>query len=178
MRVENAERMERYVQQMKGVMARSRDQHQHLSKEVRWKQLLLEERTSVVKKLISPRMSKNLLNIVGPEKLLEIIDAISKLIGEGGQHRLDQIMEAMPSLDLHCHIMAERGRNHSRKAHAQDFFDVEHAVVGGVYANFFVTSDGNLFDLLTQRCRISADRGCCVVRGVKGLEEVLRQIAN
>jgi len=178
MRVANADRMERYVQEMKSVMARSQVQHQNLSKEIRWKRLLLEERTSVVKKLISPRMSKNLLRIVGPEKLLETIAEISKQIGEGGEHRLDRIMKAMPSLDLQCHIMAERGRNHSRKPRAQDFFDVEHAVVGGVYANFFVTSDGNLFDILTQRCRISADHGCCVVRGVKGLEDVLRQIAN
>ncbi len=175
---ENAERMERYVQEMTAMMARSLSHYQHLSKDARWKQLLLEERTSVVKRLISPTMSENLLNVVGQEKLLDTIAAIAKQLGEGGQHRLDQIMKAMPSLDLYCHIMAERGRNHSRKAYAQDFFDVEHAVVGGVYADFFVTSDGNLFDLLTQRCRISADRGCRVVRGVKGLKEAIKQVAN
>ncbi len=178
MRAENADRMERYVQEMAAAMARSRAQNQRLSKGARWKQLLLEERTSVVKKLISPRMNKNVLNIVGPEKLLDTVAALSKQVGEGGQQRLDQIMRAMPSLDLYCHIMAERGRNHTRKVRAQDFFDVEHAVVGGVYADFFVTSDRNLYDLLTQRCTISANRGCRVVRGVTGLEEAVKQVAN
>ena len=119
---ENAERMERYVQEMTAMMARSLSHYQHLSKDARWKQLLLEERTSVVKRLISPTMSENLLNVVGQEKLLDTIAAIAKQLGEGGQHRLDQIMKAMPSLDMYCHIMAERGRNHSRKAYAQDFF--------------------------------------------------------
>jgi len=60
----------------------------------------------------------------------------------------------------------------------QDFYDVEHAIVDGAYADFFVTSDGNLFDLLTNRCSISAERNCHVVRGVKGLEEVLGEISS
>lgn len=178
MRLEHAQRMERYVQGMKDEIAKSASHYQHLAKDVRWKRLLLDERTSVVKKLISPRMTKSLLGAVGPEKLLATIAEISKQVGEGGEERLAKIMKAMPSLDIQCHLMAERISNHSRKPRKQDFFDVEHAVVGGAYADVFVTSDGNLFDLLTRRCRVSSDRGCRVVRGVKGLEEALIQIAN
>lgn len=178
MRREQSGRMEGYVQGMTDLIEKNAPHYQHLSKSIRWKLALLEERVSVVEKLVSPRMSQNLLNAVGPEKLLNTVAAISKHIGEGGEHRLDQIMRAMPSLDLYCHIMAERGRNHSRKARQQDFFDVEHAVVGGVYSDYFVTSDKNLFDLITLRCKISATHGCRVARGAEGLEEVLKQIAN
>lgn len=178
MRLENAQRMERYVQGMKDEIAKSISHYQHLAKDVRWKRLLLEERISVVKKLISPRMTKSLLGAVGAEKLLATIAAISKQVGEGGEQRLANIMKVMPSLDIQCHLMAERASNHSRKPHMQDFFDVEHAVVGGAYADVFVTSDGNLFDLLTRRCRVSSDHGCRVTRGVKGLEEALIQIAK
>lgn len=142
------------------------------------KLLFLASRISVVKKLISPKTSKNLLKIVGPEKLLDTIAAISKQAGEGGKERLDQIMKAMPSLDLYCHILAERACNSARKVREQDFYDVEHAIVGGAYADFFVTSDRNPFDLLTKRCSVSADHNCRVVRGVKGLEEVLKQISS
>ena len=142
------------------------------------KRLLLEERISIVKERISPRMTESLLGAVGPEKLLATIRAISSQVGEGGEKRLAQIMKVMPSLDIQCHLMAERVSNHSRKPRKQDFFDVEHAIVGGAYADVFVTSDGNLFDLLTRRCRVSSDRGCRVARGVKGLEEALEQIDN
>ena len=178
MRLENAERMERFVQGMKDATARSMSHFQHLAKDVRWKRLLLEERISVVKSRISPRMTKSLLGVVGPEKLLATIAAISRQAGEGGEHRLAQIMKVMPSLDIQCHLMAERVSNHSRKPRKQDFFDVEHAIVGGAYADVFVTADGNLFDLLTRRCQVSRDHGCRVARGVKGLEEALEQIDN
>ncbi len=178
MRLENAQRMERYVQGMKDATAKSRSHFQHLAKDVRWKRLLLEERISIVKKRISPRMTKSLLGAVGPEKLLAMITAISSQVGEGGEKRLAQIMKVMPSLDIQCHLMADRVSNHSRKPRKQDFFDVEHAIVGGAYADVFVTSDGNLFDLLTRRCRVSSDHGCRVARGVRGLEEALEQIDN
>jgi hypothetical protein len=178
MRRENVERMERFVGEMKALISRSLTEYQLLSKEMRWKRLLLDERTSIVQKIISPRMTKSLLQVVGPEMLLGTIKSISNKVGDGGVRRLDQIMKAMPSLDLYCQIMAERGRNYSRKPKAQDFFDVEHAIVGGVYSDFFVTADGNLYDLLTRQCKVSASRGCRVMRGVKGLQEILRQIVS
>ena len=76
MRLENAERMERFVQGMKDATARSMSHFQRLAKDVRWKRLLLEERISVVKSRISPIMTKSLLGVVGPEKLLATIAAI------------------------------------------------------------------------------------------------------
>jgi hypothetical protein len=123
-------------------------------------------------------MSRTLLKIVGPERLLDTIAAISKKVGEGGHKRLEQIMKAMPSLDLHCHILAERSCNSTRKVREQDFYDVEHAVVGGAYADFFVTSDGNLFDLLTNRRRVSAEMNCRIMRGVRGLIEILDRLGG
>jgi hypothetical protein len=178
MRQENAERMKRYVDGMTSSIEKSNSDFRHLAKDVRRKQLLLEERISVVNKLISPNMSKALLKVVGPEKLLDTIAAISKQIGEGGLKRLEQIMKAMPSLDLYCHILAERSCNSSRKVREQDFYDVEHIIVGGAYADFFVTSDGNLFDFLTNRCSISAEKNCCVKKGVEGLKQILNQFSN
>lgn len=178
MRLENAQRMERYVQGISNAISNSVSQHKHLAKDVRRKKLLLEERAAVVKKLISPRTSRNLLSVVGPEKLLATIKSITKQVGEGGEQRLAQIMKMMPSLDIQCHLYAERASNHSRRPRKQDFFDLEHAVVGGAYADVFVTSDGNLFDLLTRQCRVSSERGCRVVRGVTGLEDALIHIAD
>jgi hypothetical protein len=178
MRIENAPRMKRYVEGMTAAIAESKSRFQHLAKNVRRKQLLLEERIAIVKKLICPKMSKNLLEIVGPEKLLDTIATISKQVGEGGKERLDQIMKVMPSLDLQCHILAECACNSARKVREQDFYDVEHAIVGGAYADFFVTSDGNLFDLLTKNCSVSAERNCRVVRGVEGLKKVLQEISG
>jgi hypothetical protein len=178
MRIENAECMKRYVEGLTASIAKSNSHFQHLAKDVRRRQLLLEERAAVVQSLISPKMSKTLLKIVGPEKILDTIAAISKRIGEGGKERLEQIMKAMPSLDLHCHILAERSCNSTRKVREQDFYDVEHAIVGGAYADFFVTSDGNLFDFLTNRCRISVEQNCCVKRGVEGLTQILNQFSN
>jgi glutathione S-transferase len=176
MRLEYAELMGRYVEQMTAAIARSNSHYQHLAKDIRRKQFLLEERISAAKRVIIPLMSRNLLNFVGREDPFGSIAAIVNQVGEGGERRINQVMKAMPSLDLQCHIMAERACNHSRKAREQDFFDVEHAIVGGAYADFFATSDGNLFDLLTNRCSVSADQNCRVVRGVKGLEEVLNTI--
>jgi hypothetical protein len=178
MRIENVERMKRYVDGTTVSIKESNSRFKHLAKDVRRKQFLLEERISVVKNLISPKMSRNLLKVVGPEKLLETIATISKQVGEGEKKRLDQIMKGMPSLDLQCHILAERACNSARKVREQDFYDVEHAIVGGAYADFFITSDGNLFDLLTNRCCVSAAQNCRIMRGVKGLEEVLGKISS
>jgi hypothetical protein len=170
--------MKRYVEEMTAEIAESNSHVQHLAKPVRRKQLLLEKRIAVVKRLIGPKMSKNLLEIAGPEKLLDTIAIISKQVGEGDKERLDQIIKVMPSLDLQCHILVERAGNSARKVHEQDFYDVEHAIVGGAYADFFVTSDGNLFDLLTKHCSVSAERNCRVVRGVEGLKDVLQEISG
>lgn len=178
MRLQYTQTMERYVQGISDAIANSVSQYAHLAKDVRRKKLLLEERVSVVKRFISPRMTRNLLSMVGSERLLATIASITKQVGEGGEERLAQIMKAMPSLDIQCHIYAERASNHSRKPRKQDFFDLEHAIVGGAYADVFVTSDGNLFDLLTRQCRVSSERGCRVVRGIAGLEDALMQIAD
>jgi hypothetical protein len=165
-----------YVERMRVTMEKCASEHQHLAKDIRRKKLLLEERDWALNKFVSPQITKNLLEIVGPEKTLSTIEAISREAGEGSEQRLEQVMAVMPSLDLYCRIMAERGINPNRKPKGQDFHDAEHAIVGSVYADAFVTADGYLFDLLTHRCSIPVERGCNVVRGVVGLEEVLKEL--
>ena len=175
LQLSNREQMDRYVEHMTSGIKRINAHFQNIPKNLRRKQFLLEERVSAVKTIISPRISRNLLKVVGQEKLLATISEISKLVGGGSESRLNQIMNVMPSLDLCCQLIAERVCNYSRKVRRQDFYDVEHAIVGGAYADVFATSDGNLFDLLTKRTGIPAAHGCCVVRGIEGLSGVLKQ---
>jgi hypothetical protein len=87
-------------------------------------------------------------------------------------------MRAIPCLDLQCHIMAERTSNHTRRVRGQDYYDVEHAIVGAAYADVFVTSDRHLYDLLTRRCKVPIARGCQVLLGVGGLRTVLNYVAS
>jgi hypothetical protein len=78
-------------------------------------------------------------------------------------------------LDLSCQIFAEWLLN-PVPIEEQDFHDFEHAVVGAVYADSFVTSDGYLFDLLKNRCSIPNEPSCCVIRGIGGLVDLLKSI--
>lgn len=176
MRVKHDSSKKDYVDKMRAAMEKCTRDYQHLAKDIRRKRLLLDERVWAVKKFVSPNITKGLLHAVGPENVLAALEAISRQAGEGGEERLEQVMSVMPSLDLYCRIMAERGINPSRKPREQDFHDAEHAIIGSVYADVFVTSDKYLLDLLNHRCSIPKERGCKVVCGIEGLEEVLKEL--
>jgi hypothetical protein len=174
MRASHAAAKDHYVERLSESMARSNEHFGKLPKRQRRARLVLEERIWAIQIVLVPRQTSRLLAAVGPKGLLAACSMLQERVGEGGEERLEQAMAMMPSLDLFCHIMAERVSNRDRKVRAQDFHDVEHAVAG-VYADFFVTSDRNLFDILTRRCRIPVDSGCQPVLGVEGLRAVLGQ---
>lgn len=92
------------------------------------------------------------------------------------EHQVKAIMTAMPSVDLSCQILADWLLDSTTPMEEQDFHDFEHAIVGAVYADVFVTSETYLFDLLTARCTVPKERNCCVVRGVQALADVLQSI--
>jgi len=174
MRPLQAEWEKHFVERTKASVAEGVSLVQNLAKDARWKRLLFEERHWAYKEYVRPRMRKSITEAVGEENLVKTMANILRRVGLGSEDRFNRIMAVMPSLDLFCHIMVERRRDPMRKVYKQDFCDVEHAIVGSVYADVFVTSDGHLFDLLTNRCSVSAARGCRVVKGVQGLEEVLK----
>jgi hypothetical protein len=174
MRPLQAEWEKHFVEGMRASLAEGVALVQDLPKDARWRRLLFEERYWAYREFVRPRIRQNLTAVVGEEKLLKAMAGMLRQVGLGSEERFIRLMALMPSLDLFCHIMAERRRDPTRKIYKQDFHDVEHAIVGGVYADVFVTSDRHLFDLLTERCKIPAACGCCVVRGMQGLEEALK----
>jgi hypothetical protein len=177
MRDRHAGFKKRYVEQMSAQIVRDTARVQLLDKNKRRQQILLDLRTCwAITKVVSPRITSNLLNVVGPEKLQDTIAAIGQKAGEGGEDRLMQMMMKMPSLDLSCQIFAEWLLNPTVPIEEQDFQDFEHAVVGGVYSDFFVTSDGYLFDLLATRCTVPNGNGCRIIRGIQGLADILQSI--
>ena len=177
MRGHHAGFKKRYVEQMSAQIVRDTARVQLLDKNKRRQQILLDLRTCwAITKVVSPRITSNLLNVVGPEKLQDTFAAIGQKAGEDGEDRLMQMMMKMPSLDLSCQIFAEWLLNPTVPIEEQDFQDFEHAVVGGVYSDFFVTSDGYLFDLLTTRCTVPNGNGCRIIRGIQGLADILQSI--
>jgi hypothetical protein len=177
MRSRHAEFKKRYVEQVSSQLARDTARVQLLDKNKRRQQVLLDVRTCwAIAKVVSPRITSNLLNVVGPEKMQGTISAILQRVGEGDEDRLMKMMMKMPSLDLSCQIFAEWLLNPTVPTEEQDFEDFEHAVVGAVYSDFFVTSDGYLFDLLATRCTVPSRDGCRIIRGIQGLAEVLQSI--
>ena len=175
MRDRHAGFKKRYVEQMSAQIMQDTARVQLLHKSKRKQQILLDLRTCwAITKVVSPRITSNLLNVVGAENLKETIAAISQKAGEGSKDRLMQMMMEMPSLDLSCQIFVEWSLNPTVPIEEQDFQDFEHAVVGGVYSDFFVTSDLYLFDLLKNRCSVANKHSCCVIRGIEGLMGLLK----
>ncbi len=176
MQANHAQSKRKYVDKMSEAISRSAAYFGNVSKQLRRKRLLLEERVGLFKRVIIPCQSRELLRAFGPN--MDALNVFFKQVGEGSEERLEQGMRAMPSQDLFCHIMAEQTSNYARKVKEQDFHDVEHAIVPAVYGDLFVTGDCYLLDLLTRRCDIPAARGCQIVRGVQGLREVLKSLAG
>jgi hypothetical protein len=143
----------------------------HLRGADRQAKLIWEERAWFLHNKVLPRFRKTLLKTFG-ERAVAVIRALTLTIGEGGMARLEHQMANMPSVSLECEIMAQRVANRQRRVRPQDFADVEHAVAGAVYADAFVTKDGGLVDLLVERCKTPAARGCRII-GVEDLPALL-----
>jgi hypothetical protein len=163
----HAESKQRYVERLSASIARGAGAVSHLTGRRRKQRLLLEERKWATDKVLSPRFTDTLLQLYGVEKLASAVAHISSKLGEGSEKRFAQLMNVAPSLDLMCEIMAERTGNSGRRVRPQDFHDVQHALVGATYADWFVTGDRHLLDLLSRRCSTPARRGCKVVQSIE-----------
>lgn len=153
----------RYVEKFSEAIARGAAAVDHLSGPARRKRLLREEWEWLVGKKLTPRIRDTLIDIVGIENLPEAVKALTTKLGEGSEQRLKDLMTVTPSLELTCEIMAARVSDVRRRVRPQDFHDVEHALLGAVYAQVFVTHDGGLMDLL-RRCSVPGRRGCQILR--------------
>jgi predicted nucleic acid-binding protein len=164
----------RYVDALTASIQRGAEAVAKLSGAARKARLLREEREWVVNKIMAPRFTKTLLDVYGIERLEEAVKALSAKLGEGNDERFATLMTVAPSVDLWCEIMAERVANMARRVRPQDLHDVDHALIGAVYANIFVTRDRGLVDLITQRCTVARRRGVTVAVGVDALAEHLQ----
>lgn len=169
MRARHAESKARYVEELSASIHRAAAAVAQLAGPARKRRLVLEERKYVTETILVPRFRDLLIERVGVEGLREAVSALSSQLGEGDERRFEQLMQAAPSTDLWCEIMAERSMNSSRRVRPQDFHDVEHGLVGGAYSDVFVTRDSGLIDLLEQRCTVPKRFGVRVLRGVDAL---------
>lgn len=172
------ERMGRaYEERMTTVIEESENHFGYVPKPERRKRLLVEEQVWVVKRLLSPRMARLLISRLGPRNA-EFLLWLTNKLWKDDEHRLRKTMQEMPSLDLKCHIMAERTSNYSRRVRAQDFYDVEHALVAAAYADEFITTDRNLFHVLSRRADPASPCASRVSYGPEGLQKALALVES
>lgn len=150
---------QRYVEEFFKGIDRGAKAVSHLSGPARRTRIIKEEWQWLVKKKLAPRIREIIIDLMGIDHVVDAVDALTLKLGEGSEKRLQEIMTIAPSLELTCEIMAARTSDTRRRVRPQDFHDVEHALVGAVYAHAFVTRDGGLVDLL-RRCSVPSRRGC------------------
>lgn len=92
--------------------------------------------------------------------------------------RLDACFEAMPYVEMFCEVFAARDLNRTEKSTPSHFQDNGIAAVGPAYCHAFVTADGNLFDLVQNRCRSPSKRGCKMLRGLNDLYTYLCSLSG
>lgn len=173
LRVAHATSKQKYVEKLTASVARGVAHTKGLQKRERKRALLREERLWALRNTLLPHFKRVIAARIGLEKVPEEMARIVARVGVGSEDRLRTVLFAAPSLELLCEIMAERTSNAARHVRPQDYHDVEHALAGAVYSDIFVTSDGNLFDLLSRRCEVLTGRRCRFVRGVRDLESHL-----
>jgi hypothetical protein len=140
----------RYVDQMSAQIAQDAARVQLLDKSMRRRQILSDLRRRAIAKAF-------------------------QFTGNLDEHQVKRIMAAMPSVDLSNQIFADWLIDSTTPMEKQDFLDFEHAIVGAVYADNFVTSDKYLFDLV-KRCTVPKERGCNVIQGIHALVDLLQSV--
>lgn len=85
---------------------------------------------------------------------------------------LSRLIARLPTMSLMAEIFTARYCDPSRKPQRQDFFDTEHATAA-IYCDVFVTSDKNLFTILSRAKSIGTIMPCQILRGVEALAEHL-----
>lgn len=157
----------RYVDEMQSNIDRATTELRVL-RGVKWDRAVFEERKWAFTEHIVGALREETRRRWGDEGELEFIQELRRR-GPGSPKRLGELMRSLPSLDLHCELMAQRTMNPTRRVRREDILDNEHATVAPAYCDAFVTRDKNLSDLLAHRCKVPKRRGCDVLGSLASL---------
>jgi hypothetical protein len=89
-----------------------------------------------------------------------------------GKSTLATVIAMMPSTNLSCELHVQKRMDRDRRVREQDWHDHEHAVLGVPFCDVFITSDGELVDLL-RRSRKAMNFRASVLKGLQALRECL-----
>jgi hypothetical protein len=171
LRARHAEARERYVARFTAALTRIAEQFRRKDGRLDRDRILLEEQLRA-SQLLAEAVRNRLVVLHGPERGAAL--AAQTELGQAAIPipRFRELLTVMPSVALHCELMTARVCNPGRRVRPSDFYDIEHASVAAVYADAFATERG-LASTLTNECPVVRSRGCRVVRGVRGLRDLL-----
>jgi len=109
-----------------------------------------EERVAMVNSFVLPAIRRIGLPDGDPMKVaLKLVELQEKLHGEDNRRTFRRAFRAAgPGLEMLVQIFARQSREVNRKTTRRDFWDIEHASLGTVYADVFVSADGYLNEVL------------------------------
>jgi hypothetical protein len=123
--------------------------------------------------MLRPHTTEFLVSTLGPRGAAQAVVDFRKRNGSGNVTRLEEMLAQLaPSACLLAELMATITMNPGRTPEPQDFWDVEHACVGGAYAHAFVTRDRELAGK-SKDARVPRSQGCTIILGTPGLQQLL-----
>jgi hypothetical protein len=129
-----------------------------------------EELVHVFERMLKPHVTSFLESTLGPRGAgLATLDFL-KRNGKVNVTTLERMLTQLaPSACLFAELMATVTTN-PRTPEPQDFWDVEHACVGGAYADAFITRDRELARK-AKEARVPSSQGCAVLLGAPALQQ-------
>jgi hypothetical protein len=112
--------------------------------------------------------------IATAEEFQRITGLIRNIAHGNDDELLAQVLEAVPSVDAQCRMLAHRIMNPTRPYKAEDFWDVEHAVIPCIYSDAFCTLDGGLRHALRTPDVLNNSR-CKILAGLDHLREYVER---
>lgn len=140
--------------------------------------VLREERTYLFRKHVLPAFRNLLLGEepdIAPEEINARVEACARGLGKE-RHRLANLLATVPTLELSAQLFTLRALEPGRKAKAQDFWDLEHAITAPAYVDAFVTADRGLARLVN--AAVSNTAACSHVKVLSSLSELRSFIAQ
>ena len=161
----------KYVEDMRRWHRASSDWAADRSGKLNAKKLRAEEYLYAFKRHFCVRIAR----LMGSEGLERVATEFQMLTGREHARKVSALVEKMPSVSLSAemHVQTTLAHAHDPQVEEQESYDHEHASMAIPYVDVFVTSDGELFDLL-RRARAQSSHGCHFLRGMKGLADFLR----